>query len=343
MNVQLGTAVAAPGSRATGWLAVETAPGEATQIPVVVIHGGQPGPRLAITAGTHGGEYTGPAAMRSLLLSPEAGDPATLAHLRGSIVATLAASPVAFRARSIYVNPQDGKNLNRVYPGSATGSASERIAHAIATQLMAGADVYMDLHAGDINEALSPFVGIEQTGDVARDARAVALGRAVGAEWLLIGASPGTTTATAEQLGAIGILCEFGGQGRVEPEFVARHAAGVRGVIAAMGMGVLPQSPIEREVGTLTPGASVRLNSEAWLRAEIPADVAGYWHPAVAVGSLVRAGAPLGEVQDVFGAVLQRPTAPIDGVVIFLVTTLAMNAGDPLLALGGDPEGGVWP
>jgi hypothetical protein len=201
MNVQLGTAIAAPGSRATGWLAVETAPGEVTQIPVVVIHGGQPGPRLAITAGTHGGEYTGPAAMRSLLLSPEAGDPAILAQLNGSIIATLAASPAAFRARSIYVNPQDGKNLNRVYPGSATGSASERIAHAIATQLMTGADVYMDLHAGDINEALSPFVGIEQTGDVARDARAVALGRAVGAEWLLIGASPGTTTATAEQLG----------------------------------------------------------------------------------------------------------------------------------------------
>jgi predicted deacylase len=241
------------------------------------------------------------------------------------------------------VNPQDGKNLNRVYPGSAAGSASERIAHAIATQLMTGADVYLDLHAGDINEALSPFVGIEQTGDAARDARAVALGRAVGAEWLLIGASPGTTTSTAEQLGAIGILCEFGGQGLVAPEFVARHAAGVRGVIAEMGMGNFPQSPIEREVGPLEPGASTRLNSEAWLRAEIPADVAGYWHPAVSVGSVVKKGEKLGEVQGVFGDVLQTPTAPIDGVVIFLVTTLAMNNGDPLLALGGDPEGGVWP
>jgi predicted deacylase len=124
---------------------------------------------------------------------------------------------------------------------------------------------------------------------------------------------------------------------------VARHAAGVRGVIAEMGMGSFPQSPIEREVGPLKPGASTRLNSEAWLRAEIPADVAGYWHPAVGVGSVVKKGEKLGEVQGVFGDVLQTPTAPIDGVVIFLVTTLAMNNGDPLLALGGDPEGGVWP
>jgi hypothetical protein len=43
----------------------------------------------------------------------------------------------------------------------------------------------------------------------------------------------------------------------------------------------------------------------------------------------------VGEVQDAFGAVLERPSAPIDGVVIFLVSSLAMNAGDPLLALGG--------
>jgi len=208
---------------------------------------------------------------------------------------------------------------------------------------MKGADVYMDLHSGDLNEALSPFVGIEQTGDPQRDARAVALGRAVGTEWLLIGASPGTTTSSAEQLGVIGILCEFGGQGHVELEFVARQAAGVRGVIAEMGMGEFPQSPIERQFGPLMPGAGTRLNCEAWLRAEIPQDEAGYWHPLISVGSIVSKGQKLGEVQDVFGQVLFVPVAPIEGVVIFLVTVLAVNHNDPLLALGGDPDGGVWP
>jgi predicted deacylase len=59
----------------------------------------------------------------------------------------------------------------------------------------------------------------------------------------------------------------------------------------------------------------------------------GYWDPAVAVGDRITAGTVVGEVQDAFGAVLERPTAPQDGVVIFLVSTLAMNAGDPLLAL----------
>ncbi len=65
------------------------------------------------------------------------------------------------------------------------------------------------------------------------------------------------------------------------------------------------------------------------------ATTTGYWHPALAVGQRVTAGTVVGEVRDAFGEVLERPAAPIDGVVIFLVTSLAMNAGDPLLALAG--------
>ena len=65
------------------------------------------------------------------------------------------------------------------------------------------------------------------------------------------------------------------------------------------------------------------------------ATTSGYWHPAVAVGDRVPAGTVVGEVQDAFGSVLERPSAPMDGVVIFLVSSLAMNAGDPLLALAG--------
>ena len=62
----------------------------------------------------------------------------------------------------------------------------------------------------------------------------------------------------------------------------------------------------------------------------------GYWHPSVEVGERVVKDAVVGEVRDAFGKVLERTTAPIDGVVLFLVTSLAMNRGDPLLALAGD-------
>jgi len=73
------------------------------------------------------------------------------------------------------------------------------------------------------------------------------------------------------------------------------------------------------------------LPTEAWMRAT----TTGYWHPSVGVGDRVAAGTVVGEVQDAFGTVLERPEATMDGVVIFLVSSLAMNAGDPLLALAG--------
>jgi hypothetical protein len=67
--------------------------------------------------------------------------------------------------------------------------------------------------------------------------------------------------------------------------------------------------------------------------------VAGFWHVAVRPGDTVRAGQPLGEVQDPFGVVLQAVTAPADGTVLFIVSSLAMNAGDPLLATCGIGDG----
>jgi predicted deacylase len=73
------------------------------------------------------------------------------------------------------------------------------------------------------------------------------------------------------------------------------------------------------------------LPQEAWMRAT----TSGYWHPAVAVGDRITAGTVAGEVRDAFGDVLERPLAPMAGVVVFLVSSLAMNAGDPLLAVAG--------
>jgi predicted deacylase len=119
------------------------------------------------------------------------------------------------------------------------------------------------------------------------------------------------------------VLAEVGGQGRWPAEVVALHAAGLRRWLRAAG--VLADAPDEPRHATEV------LPTEAWMRAANT----GYWHPQVAVGERIAAGTIAGEVRDAFGQVLERPAAPIDGVVIFLVTSLAMNAGDPLLALAG--------
>ena len=60
----------------------------------------------------------------------------------------------------------------------------------------------------------------------------------------------------------------------------------------------------------------------------------GFWYPAVSVNEAVAEGQELGVVKDWEGRVLQRATAEADGRVLFIVSSLAINANDPLLAVG---------
>src|SRR6202020_972814 len=110
------------------------------------------GPHLTVIAGVHGTEYTSIAAARELLAELRPAD------LSGTVpVAPLINLP-AFWARTPFVVPFDGKNLNRSFPGDPGGSAAERIAAAVTDGLIKGSDYLIDLHAGDLPEALEPFV-----------------------------------------------------------------------------------------------------------------------------------------------------------------------------------------
>jgi predicted deacylase len=219
-EIAVGSIVAGPGARATGFVRVDVGEGRAVELPIVVVNGATQGPQVAVTAGIHGAEYVSIAALREVVLGL---DPA---KVRGSVVAVVTSNPAAFAARAIYVNPLDGRNLNRVFPGDSAGTASERIARWITDNVITGSDVYVDMHCGDMNEALVSFTGMEEIGDAAVDARTRALAEAYGLRYLLIGPAPGMTTGAAAALGIPAVLGEVGGQGRWPDEDVALHAAG---------------------------------------------------------------------------------------------------------------------
>src|SRR5919108_584881 len=92
------------------------------------------GPRLAVVAGVHGNEFPGPLAVGRLSrsLRPEG--------LAGTVVLVPVANPLAFDAGT-RVSPEDGVNLNRVFPGSADGSLTERLAWALVEGIVQDADL----------------------------------------------------------------------------------------------------------------------------------------------------------------------------------------------------------
>lgn len=310
-----GTAPGRPGKPAPGerWAGLLRPHGEAgPAVPCFVLHGAESGPTLLVSAGIHGAEYASIAAAQRLTrLDPR--------RLRGRLTVVPVVNAAAYFARSIYVTPTDGKNLNRVFPGRADGSHSEVLAHWL-TGLMRDASAYLDLHGGDLVEALTPFAIHAPGGDaVAR--RAAALADAFALPYRIEEAGAGMTFSAAHALGVPAVLAEAGGQGLWPEESVAVLENGCLRVMAELGM--LDEAPA-------TDVRPALLTEFAWSRSE--AD--GCWYPEVSAGDAVAAGQSLGTVTDLLGNVRQRPVASAGGVVMFAVTSLAINAGDPLVGVG---------
>jgi len=308
----VGSAQAAPGSKATGYLEV---PGTPIRMPITVVNGAAPGPRVSITAGVHGGEYPG---IEAAIQTAAGLDPK---NVRGQVVVVHIVDVPAFHARSIYVCPLDGKNPNRVFPGNAEGTASERLAYTLFTEVIAPATHYVDLHGGDINEALEPFTILVDSGAPAVDAASLDLARVFGIPYVIRGRVSGGTYSAAAKRNIPSILAEAGGQGLLQPEALRIHLRGLRNVLRHLG--VVPGEP--------EPVAPMVLLTQLhW----VTSAHTGLFYCEVTPGDRVTKGQRVGETRDYFGARLAEITAPAAGIVLFTVTTPATSVSDPLFGVG---------
>ncbi|MFC5190944.1 succinylglutamate desuccinylase/aspartoacylase family protein [Algoriphagus aquatilis] len=297
-------------SKTRGFISV---PGTPVEMPFTFIHGASPGKAILLTGGVHGGEY--PCIETAIQLANDL-DPATVS---GMILIIHPVNPAAFLARMQYYGPYDGKNLNRVFPGKATGTVSERIAYQV-NQFQQAADFFLDLHGGDIHEALVPFVIYSNLGgpEVAEQSRlASAL---LGFPYVVGSVSDNGSIGAAATVGTPGFLAELGQCGRWNQGEVDQYKTAVVNVLR--GLAVLPGEPVQYEVEFL----------EKMLVTTATAD--GCWYPSVALDEVVKKGQKLGEIRDFFGTVKAEYLSDSDGIVLYLVTSLAILTQDPLCAIG---------
>jgi len=309
----VGTASAAPGAKARGILPVA---GTVLQLPLTLVHAAQGGPRVLVTGGVHGGEYPGIEA--AIRLAREL-DPIAI---RGRVAVVHIYGLSAFHARLQYLVPEDGKNPNRVFPGKATGTTAERMAATLMEALVAGADAWVDLHGGDLHEALEPFTVYSDGGAPEVVAKSRAMAEAYGIAHIIRSqAIAGGTYGAATGRGVPAILTEAGGVGQLDEDSVAVHLKGLRNVLRLLG--VLSGAPEP------TPPAT-HFSQFVWLRSEH----SGCWYPSVRAGQPVTQGQVIGVIRDYWGELLVEHRAPASGVVLFVVTSLAINPTDPLLGVG---------
>jgi predicted deacylase len=319
--LRVGELTARPGEKASGYLAVPDGVDPGVRIPVTIVHGTKPGPVVALVAGTHGYEYAPILALQRVRARL---DPAALA---GSAILVHFANPATFYGRRIYYSP-DGKNLNRVYPGRADGTLSERIAFAITSQVIAPATHLVDLHCGDGNESLRPYAYWQVTGDATLDEAGKQMVLAFGLDHVVIDrerpADPEHTmytSNTAERRGKPAITVESGGMGSTDEASVARLEAGVLSVLSRLGMLEAPSVQVEHPI---------------WIdRSQVVTSPAtGVWRPVVDQKDNVASGALLGRILDPFGNVTHEVRAPFAGEVLYVLGTPPISEGEPLAFVG---------
>jgi uncharacterized protein len=276
-------------------------------VPAFELTGARDGPSLSLIGGVHGCEYSSIAAVTKVMREL---DPA---QLRGTITAVPVVSMESFLQRSPFVVPADGKNLNRAFPGDPAGTYTDRLAHDIFTTLIEPADAFIDLHGGDLVEALEPFA--LYANPASRDL-ALAFGLPYVIDYSESDALAGMTASVAKR----GVLAEAGGAGRLEPHATELLADGVTNALKLLQM--LPGEP--------DPPRSTVLTRFEWLYST----PAGFWVAGKRTGEQAAKGDVLGEVRDLYGDTLETIEAPADGVILFLTNSAAVPKHGLLLGLG---------
>ncbi len=288
--MMLGTARAEAGTIPRGHVDLGHYPDGPITSAVMIAAGRADGPTLWVQAGVHGPEVVGQLAIARFLRGLD------LARLRGRIACLMVANPLGFRGYN-RLTPQDGMNLNRVFPGKPDGSITEQLAHRVFELAMATGDVVLDLHSGG-DLTITPFYVIYHKGSGEASARAAELSRCLGSrlqwgsdeDWM-----NGSAITNFARRGKPALIVESGGGARVRDEDLANMQTALTGMCQAMQM--LP--------GTPPTANDVRYGGNA---VHLKCTRGGFWHPLVEPGDDVVLGQPLGRMVDIWGDVVETTT-----------------------------------
>jgi len=278
---------------------------------------GKPGLRVVVFGGTHGDETEGVLAASRLAGAAVA--------LRAGMLDIVPIVHEAAYFNDTRVSPLDGGNLARVFPGDPNGGPTARLAHALQTTVLAGADLLIDLHTSGQSYDIPFLAGYIDDG---RDRKGLGAraATAFGADfiWRHETRAPGRTISGIDAA----IYTEAPLPGPTDPSFVDRYHAGVLRVLMTLNMidTASAPPPPPRPAQRIVSGGNVDTDLQT-------AGTAGLFIHKTRQGEKVAKGQPLGEIIDIAGRVLETLRAPADGWVVVLKRRPHVQPGDPVVGV----------
>lgn len=280
-------------------------------IPIIIERSKKPGPVVLITAGIHGDEINGVEVVRQII-SKEINKPA-----RGTIICIPVINVFGFLSMSREF--PDGRDLNRVFPGSKNGSLASRFAYQFVQKILPIADFCMDFHTGGASRFNAPQIRIKK-GDEA----ALHYAHIFNAPFTIL--SKTITKSYRETCSRHGkpVLLFEGGKSRDSNKVIAKH--GVDGV-----MRILYHFEMLRPKFTVpdATGETILIDNSSWIRAKY----SGLLHMKIPCGKHVEKGEYIATITDPYGKLRHKVKAPHQGYIININESPIVYQGDAIFHL----------
>lgn len=278
------------------------------EVPVFINRSKKKGPTVLLTAGIHGDEVNGVEIVRQIIAK------GINQPKKGTIICVPLINVFGF----IHMDREfpDGRDLNRVFPGSANGSLASRVAHKVMTEIAPFADLILDFHTGGADRFNAPQVRITQ-GEAVLDE----LASVFGAPFVLYSKNTNKTfRQSCQKLGIPMLLFEGGKSFHINTIVTNTGVNGVKRVLHHLGM-------LNSKFKASKPKKNtVFITESRWIRAK----QSGMFRATIPINSPVKKGDVIGHITDPYGKSNLFVKSDYNGYIINVNESPIVYQGDAL-------------
>ena len=287
------------------------------KIPIIVESSKIDGPVVLFSAGIHGDEINGIEIVRQIIIQ-KINKPKT-----GTIICIPIVNMFGFVNKSREF--PDGRDLNRVFPGSKTGSLASRFAYHILREIMPIVDYAVDFHAGGASRFNAPQIRLTLNNPALKK-----LADVFNAPFTLYSKNiAGSFRNASEKLNVQMLLFEGGKSLDINNKIAEEGVNGVKRLLFHLKM-------LNSKIDVTAPeNPTIYIEKSGWIRAKC----SGLLHDYNTIGTFVKKGVVLGIITDPFGKFVQKVKAPNDGYIINANHSPIVYEGDAIYHISNMLEG----
>ena len=284
--------------------------GTLIEIPIYVFNGKDAGPTILLQAGLHGDEVNGIELIRKMLAKNQ------FNIKKGCVIVVPLLNVFGFLHFSRDVH---GKDVNRSFPGSKTGSLASRIAYVLMQEIVNNVDLGIDIHTGANQRSNYP-----QTRFTPDSKEGKKLADIFNAPYQFASKLIAKSFRKEAHKYHIPIIVYEGGEALRLNKFAIRK--GIDGVINVLEY----FNMIDIRVNLPKKTPTIELSQRKWIRAKI----AGMLNTRVKNGEQVTKGQTLGYITDTYGESTIRIKTPHNGYIIAINNFPIISRGEAIFHIG---------